>query len=372
MPRWNPALQRPLVAALDAGDFSGAERALAQGAVIDWPAVEGGPPPLVAAARRGDAAAVGWLLDHSASPHARQGIDPCVSAIEAALENGHDAVARTLLSTMDGFDASSCEAAALALARGPHDDPAMLAALCDAVSRPPALSPSALARVLDAAAGSGHERLCGAMIERGARPISVHGAARAGRAALVRLLAAHGASVNEPMPDTGETPLHSAVRAQRGGEAVVDALLGLACRVDACSRDGLTPAALARALGRPALAGRIERGAAASGPTWMREARERGIDHYVFLCTRAHGLGFDPKDVEKPVLWGGDYEGFGWPLSAREGLEQWHRLIEPVPEARDATRWFVPFMERLARAEDFGLDALENAGGRYRIEREPP
>ena len=103
------------------------------------------------------------------------------------------------------------------------------------------------------------------------------------------------------------------------------------------------------------LAKLIETLAPRCGPRWMRDARERGIERCIFWLTKAYGLGFEPHDIEQPILWEGDYRGFGWPLTAAQALVAWQRDIAPHPHVRDATRWFVPFMEKLASGEDFGF-----------------
>ncbi len=104
------------------------------------------------------------------------------------------------------------------------------------------------------------------------------------------------------------------------------------------------------------------------GPRHMQQTRARGINRYVFFLTRAHGVGFDPNDLERPILWEGDYVGFGWPFSAAEALQLWQRDIAPHPEARAATAWFVPFMEKLAAGEDFDLDEMERLAPRLQRE----
>lgn len=103
--------------------------------------------------------------------------------------------------------------------------------------------------------------------------------------------------------------------------------------------------------------------------TMAATARERGIRRYIFLLTRAHGLGFDPHDIERPIRWEGDHAGFGWPFSAAEGLELWQRDFAPYPELRDSTRWFVRFMEKLADGQEFGLHELQHAATSFTVEK---
>jgi ankyrin repeat protein len=365
----NVAAQRALLSAVERGDLESCAQALESGANVSWPdAPTGGRPPLLVAADRGDRAAVEWLLAHGAFPLGCRDGSPPRFAFEAALERGDIDMARRILGAVEWLDESMCGVAVEALARGPHDDVETLEFLLAAPAAGRRVSSADLCRALDAAAGRGHLALVDALIGGGARLDSVAPAARAGEPDILRALAAAGASLNLRDNQTAETPLHLAVAAPRLAAETVDALLRLGCRHNGRRTDGLTPADVALEIGRPEIAALIADLAPRCGPRWMRDARARGIGRYVFYMSRALGLGFDPNESERPILWEGDYVGFGWELTAAEAIDRWARDFAPRPEPREATVWFVPFIEKLARREDFGLDELEAASPHFTIE----
>lgn len=90
------------------------------------------------------------------------------------------------------------------------------------------------------------------LLERGADPDSgaLHAAATAGRAEVVTVLLAAGASVDRRDPDTGRTPLHAAVAAGpdpgAGAAAVVRELLAAGADVNATTSDGASPLDISR------------------------------------------------------------------------------------------------------------------------------
>jgi len=371
MTGFNATRQRLLTEATAAGDTAAAQRLVSEGASVDWACESGADPPLVIAARRGDIAMVDWLLARGAFPLASAGLNPPAFALGIAAERGDTAVLLRILAAADFLDSGICGEVVCAFARGPNDDIRTLAEILGACSTGPQIDRPYLDAAVNAAARNGHSQLVADLLDRGGRPESLRSAAEGGWPDILRMLAAKGISLNREDPETGETPLHAAVRAARHPEATVEALLTLGCRENGRTHAGETPADLARRLGRPGLADLIGALAPQCGPRWMREARRRGIARYVFHLTRAHGVGFDPHDVEHPVLWEGDYVGFGYALTAAEALADWHRQLQPIPDARAATAWFVPFIEKLSAGEEFGLDDLERAAPSFKIEREP-
>jgi ankyrin repeat protein len=105
------------------------------------------------------------------------------------------------------------------------------------------------------------------LLERGADPDSgaLHAAATAGRAEVVTVLLAAGASVDRRDPETGRTPLHAAVAAEpdpgAGATAVVRELLAAGADVNATTNDGASPLDISRVS-----AARRRAGAAAPAP----------------------------------------------------------------------------------------------------------
>jgi ankyrin repeat protein len=371
MNRFDPELQRVLLAAVEAGDRAAAARAVEAGARVSLPAVDGGTPPLVAAARRRDAPMVSWLLEQGAFAGATAGYAEPESALAAAFRNGDAAIANLILDRMDYFGPEHFSEAAVALARGPNDDIESLRHLVARCPRQPLLSEYHASQVLDMAAANGHLAIIRFLIEQGPKPTTVAPAARGGHVEVLRLLASRGASINSADAATGETPLHAAIQAPQNVEATVEVLLRLGCRTNGRDRDNKTPSARARAIGRTDLAGLISTLAPKCGPRWMRQARTSGVSTCSVYQSRAFGLGFDPHDIERPILWGGDYDG-SWPVTAAEGLANWKGAQKASSSACQETRWFLPFMEKLAAGEEFDLAELKAANPRVRFEPEPP
>jgi ankyrin repeat protein len=374
MTGFNATRQRLVAEATAAGDTVAVQRLVSEGASVDWAWEFGGDPPLVIAARRGDIAMVDWLLARGAFPLASAGLNPPAFALGIAAERGDTAVLLRILAAAGSFDSGICGEIVCAFARGPHDDTGTVSKILAACATGPQVDRPYLDAAVTAAARNGHSRLVAELLAKGGRPESLRSAAEGGWPDIVRMLAVKGVSLNRQEPETGETPLHAAVRAARNPDATVTTMLTLGCRENGRTRAGETPADLARRLGRLGLADLIGALAPRCGPRWMREARQRGITRYVFHLTKAHGVGFDPHDVESPVLWEGDYVGFGYALTAAQALVDWHRQLQPIPDVCAATAWFVPFIEKLAAGEEFGLDELERAAPSLKIEREtnPP
>lgn len=90
-------------------------------------------------------------------------------------------------------------------------------------------------------------------------------------------------------------------------------------------------------------------------PTWQRQAEERGIDYIVIVYGKAEGFVFCPSNLEHPFRVGGDYGG-SFPTNAEGALSHYNSYLNQAYTDRIA--WFIPFVEKAARGEDFSLDDL--------------
>lgn len=104
--------------------------------------------------------------------------------------------------------------------------------------------------LLSWAAFAGATATAALLLERGADPDSgaLHSAAGGARPALVRLLLEAGADVNRRDPATGRTPLHAAIGAEPGSDAleVVGMLLAAGADVNAITTDGASALDMSR------------------------------------------------------------------------------------------------------------------------------
>ena len=91
-------------------------------------------------------------------------------------------------------------------------------------------------------------------------------------------------------------------------------------------------------------------------PTWHQEAIERGIDYIVIVYEKAEGFVFCPSNLEAPFRVGGDYDG-SFPTNATGALDHYLTYINPA--FKDRVSWFIKFVERVVRNEDFSLDDLK-------------
>ncbi len=91
-------------------------------------------------------------------------------------------------------------------------------------------------------------------------------------------------------------------------------------------------------------------------PTWHKEAKEQGINCIVIVYEKAEGFIFCPSNLEYPFRVGGDYEG-NHPANAQDALKHYNIFLNKA--FTDRIAWFIPFVEKVARKEDFSLDALK-------------
>lgn len=208
---------------------------------------------------------------------------------------------------------------------------------------------------LNLAAAAGNEEVALALLAAGATARPVAAAARGGLVRLLADLVSRGARVNRRFASEAP-PLHLALATPRAAETaavLVEAACDLTVRDPAGRQawdlaDATLGATLREAVGR-------------HGPRWFREAQAQGIDHYVFYDD-GQMLGFNPNDVQTPVWTGDDDSGFGWPNTPAQGLE----LLAANRRLEAELAWFVPFLERMERGEDFGLDDLPTGYARRR------
>jgi ankyrin repeat protein len=354
-----------LIRAAAADDVEDARGALAQGARVEHRDAEPGWTPLRHAAAAGAASAVDVLLEHGASVWSGTRADPEDSVVEGAVRAGQVNTVRRLLSAGGAMPVDWRDRLALAvagLAGDRHD------LLQEILSHPHGSS------------GSGGLDLAEAILEAGRRGNSEVGRRLIGLSCrlpeLAELVATGCAALVAPMIEAGarrnpqwaeHPPLHVAVGLD-DPEPMVRELLRRGADVTLLDRRGATAAERARELGRADLVGLLTSPELQGGPTWHREALARGIRGYRFYYTKALGLGFDPNDVERPIRVGGDYMGYGYELTAAQGLEEWRRDFEGTDAGRE-TRWFLPFLEKLAAGVDFSLDELEAASDRTTVFR---
>nr|WP_204261516.1 ankyrin repeat domain-containing protein [Blastococcus saxobsidens] len=128
------------------------------------------------------------------------------------------------------------------------DDVERLTAELDAGA--PLTDPATGVGLLVWAAFGGSTGTAGVLLDRGADPDAgaLHAATAAGSLDLVRLLLDAGADADRHDPDTGRTPLHSAVAAGPSGEApeIVALLLGSGADVNATTHDGASALDISR------------------------------------------------------------------------------------------------------------------------------
>ncbi|RZU32893.1 ankyrin repeat domain-containing protein [Blastococcus saxobsidens] len=114
----------------------------------------------------------------------------------------------------------------------------------------PLTDPATGVDLLAWAAFGGSARTARLLLDRGADADggALHAATAAGSLELVRLLLDAGADVDRHDPDTGRTPLHSAVAAGPSGEApeIVGLLLDAGADVDATTHDGASALDISR------------------------------------------------------------------------------------------------------------------------------
>lgn len=98
-------------------------------------------------------------------------------------------------------------------------------------------------------------------------------------------------------------------------------------------------------------------------PTWHREALERGIDYIILVYHKADGFVFCPSNLLQPFRVEGDYDG-SVPIDAVGALAYYERMLAPhnrkrSPDFTERVTWFVEFLQKILRHEDFSLDDLQ-------------
>lgn len=91
-------------------------------------------------------------------------------------------------------------------------------------------------------------------------------------------------------------------------------------------------------------------------PTWHTEAVAKGIDYIVVVYGKAEGFVFCPTNLEKPFRVGGDYDGnmATDAKGARYYFDRWFNK-----HFLDQVTWFIPFVDKAVRGEDFSLKDLD-------------
>jgi len=281
----------PLHDAVWQGDEAEVSRLIDQGAAVDARHTEGGSTPLLFAVLRGNLPIIRLLLARGADIRARNNSGATVLHLSAGqrdatltralLEAGADPGLRdgAGLKPLDQaaqagaaevvtalLDRTSDDGSALALVadpgtatalldRGHYRPPQLAAALLRASTRnEPALARLVLARgadpnthgALDAAVTRGNTDAVQALLNAGAKTGSqIYEAALQGHAAIIRLLASHGAAIDAPDPATGTTPLYAA--ASLGHLEAAKALLDLGANPTLVAKSGRTPLQAAEA-----------------------------------------------------------------------------------------------------------------------------
>jgi len=98
-------------------------------------------------------------------------------------------------------------------------------------------------------------------------------------------------------------------------------------------------------------------------PAWHREAIERKIDHIILWYSKADGFVFCPSNLEEPFRVNGDYNG-SMPTNALGALRYYEDMLEPHnrnrnPNFTDQVSWFIEFLNKIMKNEDFSLDDLQ-------------
>lgn len=213
-----------------------------------------------------------------------------------------------------------------------------------------------LEEFLGAAAQTGNERVAILIADAGATALPLADACRAGLPDLTALLVARGARFNRRFA-TELAPLHLAV--ESGSAETVQVLVDACCDVTVRTPQGQ----FAWELGGGAFVELLRGSVGARGPTWFREAQIEDVDYFHFVREEAM-FGFNPNDVQAPILTGNEDEGFGWAntvVQARAVLADNRHLASEL-------EWFAPVLDMLEAGEDFGLSAL---GPRVPRRREP-
>jgi len=369
-----PAL--PLERAVERGDRAVVELLLEHGAHPELEAVDR-PSPLLRALARGDLDLAQLLLDRGAlgPVHPARAAEPTAvrthiggpldsTPLLRALARRDPGLAQWLRArdVSDAVDPplEAAQAAMRALVGGPVDAAPLLREMLRRGAQPGALD-------LRLAIDRGHAQMIDVLLEAGVPLDGVReglsplaSACTVGPAALVERLLERGALLNA-VPYDMASALHCAATSDRDAREKVRALVTRGADTSRRNRAGQTAAEAARALGRTELADELEQLALQAGPAWMRAARARGLGLIWLVRGKAEGFAFNPHDLERPILFGGDYDG-AWPLTALEAFHALPHVVEDTPMLAPV-RPFLPFVEKLARGEDFTLAEVEAACG---------
>ena len=319
------------------------KREMLKASVID----NAGWSPFLRAIHAGDTATAKVFLEHGAQINARIRTNDHPSALHLALETDDSVRVVTWLlkqgidpETTDGRGRSAAQLAEengqneLARLIRAHDPAAMPWGLYETVGK-------VYTRGIDGEAWTPFLR-----------------AIQAGNTAAAQVFLDNNADINARIEwKDRRSALHIALAVSEDPERVVRWLLDRGIEVALVDEAGRTAAQLALQRGQSELAQLITMHGGAGGPLWHREAVERGI-HGV-ICTfseQAAGFSFDPRLVTHPFFIGGSHDGQR-DQTAREALKELPWLNRTRGLYAPAMVW-LPYIERMVRGEDVGLDEL--------------
>ena len=348
-PPLRPAV-KSLCEAVRAGDTRRVRQSLERGVVIDgWDAGDRCALDYAVEVGRSDLAAL--LLAAGADPIAWSNRG---TVYYAALESGSHPLIREFLRYLPSVPMEGPHGrSVLELVAGARiDDPQNLQLLWD----PTRCSTVMLAQPLLTAIRSGNRRCALEALRLGAAPdaedhfhvTALMEAAARGQIDVVRALFAAGAPLSR-QDSGGNTALHHA--AGDGNKAVITALIAAGCNPAVRNRKGQLPVDLLAPNSSLRRLFEVDQ----IGPRWFDPNGAPILFHY----SKAHGLGFDPRSIDEPILFGGDYDGIR-PTRPGYLLEGWPRQTL----ATIGAEWIVPFIEKLVHREDFALPDLIAAAHR--------
>jgi cytohesin len=340
------AAVRRLCAAVETGSCAAVKGALAGGVPIDGMDATG-RCALARAVEGGHLEVASLLFDWGATPTAFTRHAGVGSAWRMALARGSLDWVELFLSAgaPPAGSAGGGRTSFEVLAEAPADDPRAL----DALFRAERFGVSILAAALPRAARAGNPRIVRYCIDQGVHPdardaerrSALHIAARAGHAEVVERLLQAGAAVMGTDP-AGETPLGLA--AESGHLEVARQLLDAGADPERKNAAGRKPAdrlpASLRDPSRP------------RGPSW----HDPDGQYMLFVYHKAFGLGFDPRKLDAPIMYGGDHDGL-MHYDARYCYRDWVR----ADLLRNRMSWFYEFIDKLATGGDFTVDEVAAA-----------
>ena len=211
---------------------------------------------------------------------------------------------------------------------------------------------SALGIALGVAVRHARVRCATALVETGAsvdirdplgRTPLIEASAR-GYPGLVEVLVKAGARVNQ-QDSVGNSALHHAVIGEHA--VVVERLLSAGADPTLSNKAGELAASLASEsaveMKRLLLSVRHR------GPSWLTPEAAP----VMFVYNRGFGLGFDPRVLDTPILYGGDHDGIHHVDATFMESTRTQRELE-----RFRLGWFLSYAEKLARREDFTFEEL--------------